>query len=184
MIAATQSNHPIGGNPADGKGPAIVEEACSRIRASGMRVTKPRVALVEALLKQAGPLSIDKLHQAVGVNACDLVTIYRCLAAFEEIGLVRRSYLHNGTCLYELATAAAAPRYHVVCKVCRKTDPVGFSLPDNADQQIKDKGYSQISHVLEFFGVCSTCREHTSAPARGTSVVVPSRVDHTTRAEV
>ena len=60
---------------------------------AGMRVTKPRVALVETLMKLDGPVSIERIHQQVGIKSCDLVTIYRCLAAFENLGLVRRSYL-------------------------------------------------------------------------------------------
>ncbi len=101
MIAATQSNHPLATNAGARSNEAFLHEACNRIRNAGMRVTKPRVALVEALLKQAGPVSIERIHQEVGVDSCDLVTIYRCLAAFEGLGLVRRSYQHNGTCLYE-----------------------------------------------------------------------------------
>ena len=89
MIAATQSNHPL----ATVGDRNFLEEACNRIRTANMRVTKPRVALVEALFKQEGPVSIERLHQVVGIKSCDLVTIYRCLAAFESLGLVRRSYL-------------------------------------------------------------------------------------------
>jgi Fur family ferric uptake transcriptional regulator len=172
MIAATQSNHPLAAVAGKRSPQEILEESCARIRTSGMRVTKPRIALVESLLKQDGPVSIERLHQAVGIKACDLVTIYRCLAAFETLGLVRRSYLHNGTCLYEL-TAGGARRYHVVCKACGRTDPLDFTFTSDAEQKLQDKGYAQISHVLEFFGVCPACQQ-ASKPERATSVEVPA----------
>lgn len=171
MIAATQSNHPLAGAGGKDLVQGILEEACTRIRTAGMRVTKPRVALVETLLKQAGPVSIERLHQTMGTDSCDLVTIYRCLAAFEGLGLVRRSYLHNGTCLYEL-TSGGARRYHIVCKSCGRTDPVEYSLAADAEEELREKGYADVSHVLEFFGVCSGCQQNASP--RSTSVAIPT----------
>jgi Fur family ferric uptake transcriptional regulator len=173
MIAATQSNHPLAVVAGQRSNESFLHEACNRIRNAGMRVTKPRVALVEALLKQSGPVSIERIHQEVGVKSCDLVTIYRCLAAFEGLGLVRRSYLHNGTCLYE-QTFDAARHYHIVCKSCGKTDKVDYTLDGDTEQKLKDKGYEQVSHVLEFFGICPECQQATKTIVRSTSVAVPA----------
>jgi Fur family ferric uptake transcriptional regulator len=171
MIAATQSNHPLAHSGRDTT-QACLTEARNRIRTAGMRVTKPRVALVEVLLRQEGPVSIERIHQEVGVKSCDLVTIYRCLAAFEDLGLVRRSYLHNGTCLYE-QTISAARRYHIICKDCGRTDPVDYAMTGDVEQRLHEKGYAQLSHVVEFFGVCPACQQAAKAGARGTSVKVP-----------
>lgn len=165
MISAAQSNHPLAPVSAPGDPVTCLEEAQSRIRAAGMRVTRPRVALVEALLRQPGPVSIEQLHQLVGLAACDLVTIYRCLAAFEDLGLVRRTYLHNGTCLYE-QTIDASRRYHIVCRTCGHTDPVDFSLAPGVEQKLHERGYARVSHVVEFFGLCPAC-QRTDAATRG-----------------
>jgi Fur family transcriptional regulator, ferric uptake regulator len=175
MIAATQTNHPLATAVGQRSNEAFLHEACNRIRDAGMRVTKPRVALVEILLKQEGPVSIERIHQGVGVDSCDLVTIYRCLAAFEELGLVRRSYLHNGTCLYE-QTFGAARRYHIVCKTCGKTEKVDYTLADETEQKLKDRGYQQVSHVLEFFGICPDCQLAAKSAVRGTAVTIPTQV--------
>jgi len=173
MIAATQSNHPIAASSGSRPTGTALDEACTRIRNAGMRVTKPRVALVETLLKLNGPTSIERIHQEVGVKACDLVTIYRCLAAFEDLGIVRRSYLHNGTCLYEV-TLGAARQYHIVCKTCGKTEKVDYTLPEGVEQRLEDKGYSQLSHIVEFFGVCRECQQ-VAIPMRGTPVGITAR---------
>jgi Fur family ferric uptake transcriptional regulator len=171
MIAATQSNHPLAAATDLRSVETSLYEACNRIRMAGMRVTKPRIALVETLLKLDGPISIERIHQQVGTKSCDLVTIYRCLAAFENLGLVRRSYLHNGTCLYE-QTIGSARHYHIVCKSCGKTDKVDYSLAEGMEQRLQDKGYAQISHVVEFFGVCQECQQ-VGKSARGISVAIP-----------
>ena len=73
------------------------------------------VAILAALIKAGRPTSIDLLHQDLGSKSCDIVTVYRCMAAFESIGLVRRAFLINGTSLYEI-NLGNPNRYHVVCK--------------------------------------------------------------------
>jgi Fur family ferric uptake transcriptional regulator len=166
MIAATQSNHPLAAVGAmASQSPVVV--GCSRLKERGLRITKPRVALIEALARQSGPVSIDKLHDEVSREACDLVTVYRCLGAFEDIGLVRRSFLHNGTSLYELTLGATPQHYHLVCKNCGKTERVDYFPIEGVERLLRERGYTGISHLVEFFGVCPTCQ--AAAPARSTT---------------
>ena len=62
MIAATQSNHPIAGvSTKPGEQP--LDAACASLRQAQMRVTKPRLAILEALIKRDAPVSIEQLHQ-------------------------------------------------------------------------------------------------------------------------
>ncbi len=171
MIAATQSNHPLGVVSGPEGIKASLQDANNRIRTAGMRVTKPRIALIETLLRMQGPVSIERIHQEVGVKTCDLVTIYRCLAAFEGLGLVRRSYLHNGTCLYE-QTVSLTRRYHIICKKCGGSEPVDYTADAGVEQRLEERGYAQISHVVEFFGICPTCQQATKSSARDTGVAV------------
>src|SRR3981189_2213992 len=102
MISATQSNHPLAAVASLAPADSALDEARTRIRQARMRITKPRLAIVESMQRHEGPVSIERIHQELGTAVCDLATVYRCLAAFEQLGMVRRSYLHNGTCLYEL----------------------------------------------------------------------------------
>jgi Fur family ferric uptake transcriptional regulator len=171
MIAATQSNHPLADVGKQPSGASPLEEARSRIRSAQMRITKPRIAIIELLMQHEGPVSIERIHQEIGSSVCDLVTVYRCLSAFESLGMVRRSYLHNGTCLYEL-TLGSARHYHIVCKSCGKTEPVENVSLEGRERMLQDRGYTQISHVVEFFGICPACQ--TMAPTRSISPSVPA----------
>lgn len=136
-----------------------------------MRITKPRIAIIEALQNYEGPVTIERIHQAVGEKVCDLVTVYRCLTAFEEIGLVQRSYQHTGTCLYEL-TLNSPGHCHIVCKSCSQTERIDYPALDGIGRVLEERGYTQLSHVIEFFGVCPSCqqvstnrlRQNTAAP--------------------
>lgn len=170
MISATQSNHPLAGVGPTPAAPSAVETACARLRQHGLRITRPRTRLLEALARQGGPVRIEQLHRELGADACDLVTVYRCLAAFEQIGLVRRSFLFNGTGLYELTAGGTAGHYHLVCRQCGRTEPVDYFPIEGAERMLRDRGYSQLSHLVEFFGVCPTCQQ--AATAR--SVAPPS----------
>ncbi|MBI2813310.1 MAG: transcriptional repressor [Opitutae bacterium] len=170
MISATQSNHPLAGHSSPEATEAAVTEARRRIRAGGLRITRPRLALIASLHRHEGPVSIERIHLDVGAEACDLVTVYRSLAAFEGIGLVRRSYLHNGTCLYEL-TLNAQQRYHIVCKTCGATERVDYVPIEGPERLLAARGYTQVSHVVEFFGVCPQCQ--TAAAARRVAPALP-----------
>jgi Fur family transcriptional regulator, ferric uptake regulator len=157
MIASTQTNHPIAGVK-DGKDQTPVEVACYKLKEAGLRITQPRVAILAALIKTGRPTSIDALHGDLGPNSCDIVTVYRCMAAFESIGLVRRAFLINGTSLYEI-NLGDPNRYHVVCKQTNRVDELDAASANElrrAVQTVEDtlraQGYSEVGHIVEFFG--------------------------------
>jgi len=177
MIASTQTNHPISGVK-DAKGPTPVEVACTKLKEAGLRITQPRVAILAALIKEARPISIDTLHGELGTNSCDIVTVYRCMAAFESIGLVRRAFLINGTSLYEI-NLGDPNRYHVVCKETNNVEELDAESAAElrrAVQVVEDalraKGYSEVGHIVEFFGkspAASRASASMAAPAVPTS---------------
>ena len=175
MIAATQSNHPLGTAAPAGEKVNSLELACRCLRTARMRVTKPRTAILAALINRQGPTSIEGLHQDLAKNACDLVTVYRCLAAFENLGLVRRSFLHNGTSLYEF-TFGHPQHYHVICKSCRQAEPVEYFSVEGMERLLKDRGYAQLSHIVEFFGVCPACQKVAAARTISPAAPVASRL--------
>jgi Fur family transcriptional regulator, ferric uptake regulator len=157
MIASTQTNHPLqgSGEPLDPQ--KRVEAACVRLREAGLRITQPRIAILGVLIARSQPVSIEQTHADLRTRSCDLVTVYRCLAAFEEIGLVRRSFLHNGTSLYQLADRKDNA-YHVVAKngeeiraLDTETSARLAAAIKVVEDQLKTEGYSDVSHLLEFF---------------------------------
>jgi len=77
--------------------------------------------------------------------------------------MVRRSYLHNGTCLYEL-TLGTQQHYHISCKACGKTERVDYFSVEGMERMLQDRGYSEVTHVVGFFGVCPACQQ--AAPTR------------------
>jgi len=174
MIASTQTNHPL--VPSQEARPAanVLEAACARLRAAGMRITQPRIAILTVVINRGHPTSIEQIHSELTPGSCDLVTVYRCLGAFERIGLVRRSFFHNGTSLYEL-NAGETNRYHVVCKSSNRVAPIAPELTAELresirriEESLRQAGYDNVSHVVEFFGVAPGV-----TAARGANVPIP-----------
>ncbi len=156
MIASTQTNHPLAESAA---GTSLLELACAKLKGAGLRITQPRIAILTAMLERGQPTSIEQLHGELEAGSCDLVTVYRCLAAFEEIGLVRRSFYHNGTSLYELSLNDTQ-HYHVVCKATNRVDQLDAETSaelrqavEKIEAKLRERGYENVSHVVEFFGV-------------------------------
>jgi Fur family ferric uptake transcriptional regulator len=169
MIASTQTNHPLSGPQKGMDQQAALEFATGRLKTAGLRITQPRLAILAALSNRAQPTSIEQIHEIVGTNTCDLVTIYRCMAAFEEIGLVRRAFFHNGTSLYEI-NLGQPMHYHVVCKATNSVDELDgetsaelHAALAKIEEKLKARGYSDVGHIVEFFGVAPQAQAQRAA---------------------
>lgn len=171
MIASTQTNHPLSGNgKVSTKSQSPVEAATAKLKAAGLRITQPRIAILSALSKRAQPTSIEQLHEDVGADNCDLVTVYRCMAAFENIGLVRRAFFHNGTALYEI-NLGQPTRYHVVCKETNRVEELDAETANElrvaieaVQEKLQARGYTDVGHIVEFFATVPQ-NQRSSAPA-------------------
>ncbi len=156
MISSTQTNHPLSSASASSTGSAL-EQACSRLKSAGLRITQPRIAILNALIKRSEPATIEQIHIDLKDSACDLVTVYRCLAAFEDLGLVRRCFFHNGTSLYQIQLNDE-PVYHVVSKEGAILDTLSPALAKElsafvakVEAELKGKGYTDVTHMAAFF---------------------------------
>lgn len=174
MIASTQTNHPLVDTNTVNKAHEALKVACTHLKSAKLRITQPRLAILRALIRHGQPTNIEQIHGDLPQNACDLVTVYRCLAAFEQIGLVHRSFNHSGTSLYAI-NLGGSRRYHIISKETNELEAIDeatIAELRHSVQQVEDvlraRGYANVSHVVEFFGV---------APAGGrigTQMAVPT----------
>ena len=176
MIASTQTNHPLAGagKPTAKASPSI-DLATAKLKAAGLRITQPRLAILGALSSHTQPTSIEQLHDDVGSDNCDLVTVYRCMAAFEQIGVVRRAFFHNGTAMYEMNVGRNA-RYHVVCKSTNTVEELDAETTDELrraieaiEGKLRARGYAEVTHIVEFFGVSPQTQRVVTGPVTSLS---------------
>ncbi len=78
-----------------------------------MRITKHRKEILDILTHCHGALSASEVHKEL--PHINLVTIYRNLDAFAEVGTIKKLYLDSNEALYEFQKH---PHHHAVCTDC------------------------------------------------------------------
>lgn len=131
-----------------------------KLREAGLRITKPRRAILKILLQLEKPATIEEIYQNLEPGFCDLATVYRCLGTFEELALVRLCHFRDGTSLYEI-DRGPDHQHHIVCTTCNKVETLDFCMVEGLERLVRNRGYRNVSHLLEFFGVCGNCVEET-----------------------
>lgn len=133
------------------------DSALDSLKKERLRITEPRKALLRLLVGLSKPLSAEEVHESLGAEAFDLVTIYRNLEAFENAGIVNRIPTESGKSLFEL-NAEQHHYHHIICRKCHRTEKLDSCEAIKLEKLAFDLGYSEITHVLELYGVCETCR--------------------------
>ena len=159
MIASTQTNHPMAISHAGQKSQTSIEQACACLKTAGLRITQPRISILTSLINRSVPARIEQIHGDLPPDTCDLVTVYRCLATFQKIGLVRLSYFHNGASAYQITldSGEAAP-YHVISKEDNEVQELDAesaaelrAVIAKIEERLRAGGKSNVSHIVEFF---------------------------------
>ena len=126
------------------------------LRASGLRVTKQREAILALLVASSKPLAVETITSKAE-SRLDLATAYRALQEFERLNLVRRVLLPGGRALYEMV---GEHHHHVTCRNCGAIEDVEVCLPPHINRSLsrKARSFARIEeHALEFFGTCRSC---------------------------
>ena len=136
----------------------LFDEAVATLRSAGLRITEQRRSILRVLAKADGTLSAEETFEALDPETCDVVTVYRCLESFERAGAVQRGVRENGTKVYCLAHGADH-HHHLTCRSCGRTERIDVCVDADLVQLAEERGFVEVSHVLEVFGVCSGCRK-------------------------
>jgi Fe2+ or Zn2+ uptake regulation protein len=140
-----------------------VTSAVNKLKAKGHRVTTQRMAILEAISKIAPtqPFSVETILQIIRKEnpeeSCDFTSVYRNLMTFEELQLVRRSDLIGDSTMYQIRDDLHIHNHFIVCKKCKKTEPIDACMVIGQETLMLKLGYKDISHRLEFYGICPKC---------------------------
>jgi Fur family ferric uptake transcriptional regulator len=142
--------------------PRVRQSALSALRGGGLRVTGPRELVLDFLIRNHGPFTIDEIRGRLHRKRCNRVTIYRCIAVFERLKLVRRCDFGDDKSRYEYI--GERHHHHIICRRCRRVEDIDVCIVDSLSKVVAARGYTDISHNLEFFGICPACQ--SSRPPR------------------
>lgn len=136
-----------------------VDQLSERLRVRGYRVTRPRQAVWRALNEAEGHLTVEEIATRVadreaGIN---LASVYRSLALFSELDLVRESRLGD-TDATRWELAHPDEHFHLICERCGGVDHHAGDLVASIVEHLHT-GHGFEAHAVELsvVGRCAAC---------------------------
>ncbi len=128
------------------------------LKRAGYKLTAPRKAIIQVLEQEGEHLSSGEVW-ALSRQIYPLLsraTVYRTLELLTNLGLIRPILLNDTAQRY---VSGEGGHHHLVCSACGAVfefercgvDQLAVELAERFDFQIR-------SHLLEFYGICHTCR--------------------------
>lgn len=136
----------------------ITNSFISQLKSIGYKLTAPRVEIIK-VLSSTDPLSAQEVFELLkfkGLNV-DLVTAYRTLELFKDLGFVQKVQFEDKTARYEL-TRENEHHHHLICIKCGEIEDVEINEQSLADQIEVKSAFKVQRHSLEFFGFCKNCQ--------------------------
>lgn len=134
-----------------------LEQFRNTLKHHGYSLTRARLAVFGALQGKE-PLSMSQVAQACAGKA-DRASVYRTVALFEELGIVRRLQI-GWKYKLELSDAFHYHHHHLTCLKCGRVIP----LPEDRQMEARlhtlarGQDFVMKDHLLEIQGLCSDCR--------------------------
>ena len=136
------------------------------LKAAGLRVTKPRVAVMEALMEQphADALTVHS-KAVVDLPEVSRQAVYDCLNALTDAGVVRRIQPIGSVARYELRVGDN--HHHLVCRSCGVIVDVDCAVGQTPCLNAADgQGFEITEAEVNYWGICPDCKSN-DAPRKG-----------------
>ncbi|WP_238015891.1 Fur family transcriptional regulator [Dactylosporangium sp. AC04546] len=130
------------------------------LRARGLRVTRPRLAVLEVLDSARGHLDVDQIAAQVRqrLDSVSTQAVYDVLSALSRAGLARRIEPAGSPARFE--ARVGDNHHHVVCRGCGEIADVDCTVgeapcltPSQAHGFVLDEA------EVTFWGLCPACQQ-------------------------
>ena len=152
--------------PRHSRGVSSTPDFPAQLRDAALRVTRPRVAVLEAL--HARPhAGTDVIFEAVRtvLPGVSRQAVYDVLHALTAVGIVRRIQPSGSVALYELRVGDN--HHHVVCRSCRMVSDVDCAVGEAPCLTPPDYDGFEFAEVeVVFWGMCPDCATPQSSRSR------------------
>lgn len=138
--------------------PDRLREAVEKLKATGVRMTPQRHAILEYLLSSMSHPTADEIYKALEKDFPNMsvATIYNNLRLFKEAGLVRELTYGDASSRFD---ANMSDHYHIICRRCGKiTDFKYPPLIEVEEEAARKTGFQVDSHRMEVYGLCADCQ--------------------------
>jgi Fur family transcriptional regulator, ferric uptake regulator len=136
------------------------------LRGSGLKLTRQRSDLLDAIFSSHRHFSAEELHRELDREGhrVSVATIYRSLSVLVEGGLLQRLDVGNGRVLYE-HTYGQLHHDHMVCLDCgRITEFRSPEIEELQEKAARAHRFTTVAHSHKLYGYCSSCSKRHPEP--------------------
>lgn len=130
------------------------------LREAGLRVTQPRLAVMQVLEKHSRPLSHADLIEALSGHGFDRVTLYRNLNDLADAGIVARTEVGDHVWRFELRSSEESHQGvhpHFTCTDCGTVSCLpGDAVQINRTGRVP-KAMREQTVQVSLRGICDRC---------------------------
>lgn len=138
--------------------PSDREILTSAFKDAGVRLTSQREQVWETFREYPGGMTITEAVVELEPHGIGLSTVYRTVALFEQLGLLKRVHDQTGEHRY---VAGRPGHFHpLVCRSCGVVVEFEACAMEQVEQQLRrDTGFTIEGHDLEVHGTCPKCQQ-------------------------
>ena len=136
------------------------EHALRRLEEAGYRRGGARTAVVEHLGRQACAVSAHEVESALRAagRAVGRASVYRVLEQLEDLKLVWRLDVGDGTTRFELAHPSGEHHHHLVCDSCGAVTPFEDAELERTIARVSERmPFTVDEHDIVLHGQCASC---------------------------
>lgn len=141
------------------------QETESFLRRKGLKVTKQRILVLEALASCPDKhLTAEEIYEIVKADCPEigLATVYRTIQLFYELHLIDRINLDDGFVRYEIGDMEKGGtkhhHHHLICSKCGKVISFQDDLLEELEKKILETtGFWVMDHEVKLYGCCKEC---------------------------
>ncbi|TQK27210.1 Fur family ferric uptake transcriptional regulator [Arthrobacter sp. SLBN-53] len=132
-------------------------DCATMLRAAGLRVTRPRLVVMDAVQENPHADTDTIFHAARRVlSDVSRQTVYDALGALTTVGMVRRIQPAGATARYE--SRVGDNHHHVVCRSCGAIADVDCAVGEAACLSASDDlGFEIDEAEVIYWGLCPAC---------------------------
>jgi Fur family ferric uptake transcriptional regulator len=125
---------------------------------NGLRLTKPRVQVLDVFAKDSHPLTIAEVYRRLGRRQVHLASVYRAVEMLCDLGVLTKVDLRGKGQSYELADPYQKHHHHLICQACGKIEDLEYCGLPGMEKKIRDlTRFRVIKHEVRFLGICGAC---------------------------
>ncbi|NEQ43307.1 MAG: transcriptional repressor [Leptolyngbya sp. SIOISBB] len=133
------------------------EEIVQTLKDKRLRVTPQRFAVYANLLGRTDHPTAEQILNDLNQDApvSSQATIYNCLQALQEVGLIREVLLDEGGCRYD---ANVEPHHHFRCQSCGAIADIPWQTLQPIDVTHLNSDWQVNGYEVTVHGTCKGCQ--------------------------